>query len=42
MIVQNDSLIVTKTRTATTIRHEKLTDMQNNQNLQASSITAYY
>lgn len=42
MIVQNDSLTAAKTRIATIVRHEKQTDIQNNQRLHVISITAYY
>ena len=42
IIVPNDGLAVTTTRTTTMIRHEKRIDMQDNQSLQAFSITACY
>ena len=37
MIVRNNSLTVTKTRIATILQKEKLTNMQNNQHLQGFS-----
>ena len=42
LIVQYDSVNITKTRIVAIIRHDKRTDMQNNQHFQAFYMTAHY